>query len=243
MHVQAGENVVFRRDGRVTHLECPPVICSVCSRSIRPDEPIRRDGESLVHGNCWVRRYRTQRRAAEIAVAYSDVANAIRDRIAAGVLPPPVNGNGNGTVWAGQGSGRTCDGCERPIPSSAVECGINAGTRTLRFHRACLVAWQAQVRMAPPAIGGGSAASPWTVVFDLGVAKDVCQASSAYEELVLAGAETRAMCQAARERSAAARAATRRLRQGARCLRASSAAVTLLAHDVLRLARASSRRG
>ena len=241
MHVQAGENVVFRTDGRVTHLECPPVICSVCSRSIRPDEPIRRDGESLVHGNCWVRRYRTQRRAVEIAAAYSDVTNVIRDRIAAGVLPPPVNDNG--AVLAHRGSGRTCDGCERPVPSSAVECEIDAGTRTLRFHRACLVAWQAQVRMAPRAIRGGSAASPWTVAFDLGVAKDVCQASSSYEELVLVGAETLAMCQAARERSAAAQAATRRLRQDVLCLRACSAAVTLLAHDTRRLARAFSRRG
>ena len=215
----------------MSHAECPPVICSVCSRSIRPDEPIRRDGEQLVHGNCWVRRYRTQRRAAEVAVAYSDVASVIRERIAAGVLPPPDNGKG--AVWAGHGSGRTCDGCEKPIPASEVECEAEVSGRSLRFHRACLIAWQAQARTAPPAIGGGSAASPWTVVFRTDIARRVSLDQAAYEELMLAGLEAKASCRQAREQSAAARTASRRLRSGAQCLRSSSAALKLAARGAL----------
>ena len=62
IRVDVGQNVVFRADGRVHHVECPVVLCTVCSRSIRPDEPIRRDGDGLIHSNCWVRRYRTEQR-------------------------------------------------------------------------------------------------------------------------------------------------------------------------------------
>ena len=56
--IQIGQSVVFREDGRVNHSVCLPVICPVCDHSIAPHEPIRRDGEQMMHGNCWVRRYR-----------------------------------------------------------------------------------------------------------------------------------------------------------------------------------------
>jgi hypothetical protein len=56
--VEVGQAVVFRQDGRVQHSECPPVTCFVCSGEIRPHEPIRRDGEQLLHGNCWIKRFR-----------------------------------------------------------------------------------------------------------------------------------------------------------------------------------------
>ena len=46
--VQVGQNVVFRADGRIQHAECPPVICPVCDREIRPPTPIRRDGDQIV---------------------------------------------------------------------------------------------------------------------------------------------------------------------------------------------------
>ena len=32
----AGQNVVFRLDGRVAHVECPEVVCPVCTRQILP---------------------------------------------------------------------------------------------------------------------------------------------------------------------------------------------------------------
>jgi len=54
--VIAGQQLVFRTDGRVEHAQCPPVTCPVCERDIRPHEPIRREGEHVVHGNCWARR-------------------------------------------------------------------------------------------------------------------------------------------------------------------------------------------
>jgi len=57
--IQAGQNVVFREDGRVNHVECPPVVCPVCSRTISPHDPIRREGEQMLHGNCWVKRFRS----------------------------------------------------------------------------------------------------------------------------------------------------------------------------------------
>lgn len=57
--IQAGQNVVFRIDGRVQHVECPEVLCPVCQRRVQPGDPIRRDGDNLLHGNCWMRRLRS----------------------------------------------------------------------------------------------------------------------------------------------------------------------------------------
>jgi hypothetical protein len=56
--IRPGQNVVFRPDGRVAHVECPEVLCPVCLRGVRPADPIRRDGDNLLHGNCWVKRLR-----------------------------------------------------------------------------------------------------------------------------------------------------------------------------------------
>ena len=225
VHVHAGENVVFRPDGRVSHVSCPPVICSVCSRSIRPDEPIRRDGERLVHGNCWVRRYRTERRAVDsIAPAAVGVAVIIRERIAAGTLPPPRRAGE--TAWGGPGSGAACDGCDRAIPSTAVECEVEVAGQKLRFHRACLAAWQAEAGPGPAAIGGGSGAAPATVIFDQRVACRARRERRAYEELMLATAETRVLCEAVRARSAAARARSCWLRAASERLRRGTATTT-----------------
>jgi hypothetical protein len=58
LRVQPGQNVVFRPDGRVHHAECPKVICPVCAGEIPPGQPIRRDGEQLLHANCWIKRFR-----------------------------------------------------------------------------------------------------------------------------------------------------------------------------------------
>jgi hypothetical protein len=61
--IQVGQNVVFREDGRVNHVECPPVFCPECGRAISPRDPIRREGEQMLHGNCWVKRFRSTARA------------------------------------------------------------------------------------------------------------------------------------------------------------------------------------
>ena len=56
--IEPGQNVVFRSDGRVAHVDCPEVVCPVCTRKISPGDPIRRNGEEMLHGNCWVKRHR-----------------------------------------------------------------------------------------------------------------------------------------------------------------------------------------
>jgi hypothetical protein len=40
------------------------VTCPVCSGVIDPGQPIRRDGEQLLHGNCWIKRFRVTTREA-----------------------------------------------------------------------------------------------------------------------------------------------------------------------------------
>ena len=56
--IEPGQNVVFRLDGRVAHVDCPEVVCPVCSRPISPGDPIRRNGVEMLHGNCWIKRHR-----------------------------------------------------------------------------------------------------------------------------------------------------------------------------------------
>ena len=62
--IEAGTSVIFRSDGRVHHVQCPRVVCPVCSRDIHPTDPIRRDGDTQLHGNCWIKRQRAAARAA-----------------------------------------------------------------------------------------------------------------------------------------------------------------------------------
>lgn len=57
VRVQVGQDVTFSIDGRVEHLQCPEVICPPCSRVIEPGQRIRRDGEQILHGDCWMRRF------------------------------------------------------------------------------------------------------------------------------------------------------------------------------------------
>jgi hypothetical protein len=62
--IQSGEPVIFGRDGRVQHTTCPTVTCPTCGLAILPAQPIRRDGETMLHGNCWAKHYRALRRTA-----------------------------------------------------------------------------------------------------------------------------------------------------------------------------------
>jgi hypothetical protein len=96
--IQAGTSVVFREDGRVAHVDCPEVVCPVCTRHISPGDPIRRDGDTLLHGNCWLKRHRTllaggcadspwsvvfEHRLARVApferAAFRELRDAVRD--------------------------------------------------------------------------------------------------------------------------------------------------------------------
>src|SRR5438093_385346 len=58
VEIKPGRRVMFRNDGRVAHVDCPEVTCPVCTRQIFPGEPIRRNGEEMLHGNCWLKRQR-----------------------------------------------------------------------------------------------------------------------------------------------------------------------------------------
>ncbi len=92
--IEPGENVMFRTDGRVSHVECREVVCPVCARNIRPGEPIRRNGDEMLHGNCWVKRQRAMAGgSAELpwtviveqragAAAHFDVASFVEFRAA-----------------------------------------------------------------------------------------------------------------------------------------------------------------
>lgn len=80
--IEAGQNVRFRTDGRVAHVECPEVMCPVCTRRIFPGDPIRRNGEEMLHGNCWLKRHRAiaggSHDAAEASAEVLAEARAIR---------------------------------------------------------------------------------------------------------------------------------------------------------------------
>ena len=53
--IEVEQNVVFRRDGHVQHVECPKVVCPMCELPVLPTHVIRRDGERQLHSNCWMR--------------------------------------------------------------------------------------------------------------------------------------------------------------------------------------------
>ena len=53
--IEARQPVTFRPDGRVQHTQCPGVTCPVCDGPVLPNQPIRRDGDRIIHGNCWLR--------------------------------------------------------------------------------------------------------------------------------------------------------------------------------------------
>lgn len=179
--IELGQNVTFRADGRVQHVGCPEVLCPVCSLPILPREPIRRDGEAMLHGNCWMRRAR----AAEREARQPDRVAIIRAKLAAGTLP----GAAPLKTWGGPSSGRLCDGCGDGIALGGMEYEVDfTEAATIRLHRGCFDIWEVE-RGNGHHISGGSAASPWTVFFDLGVARLVCDGRAALAEFLAASDE------------------------------------------------------
>jgi hypothetical protein len=145
--IEPGQNVLFRSDGRVQHVACPEILCPVCSRPILPSEPIRRDGDQVLHGNCWARRTATPeprhvppRRAV------------IQARLAAGTLPTSRPEK----TWAGYGSGDPCDACGERIAAGEVEyeVGVPDWPTALRVHPECLGLWRAQCAKESRTISG-----------------------------------------------------------------------------------------
>lgn len=143
--ISPGENVIFRTDGRVQHAVCPEVRCAVCSRPVQPEDPIRRDGEALLHGNCWLKRHRSgapTTAAAKTAADDEEIVWRVRAKLASGALPRRTPT----TVWAGFGKGLVCDGCDQPITSTDVDHEADVdGAASLHLHRRCLGVWEREV--------------------------------------------------------------------------------------------------
>jgi hypothetical protein len=159
MGVRAGENIVFRPDGRVQHLACPEVVCPVCARVVKPHDPIRRDGEALLHGNCWVRRHRATKPPVKVGVPEPDgIGAAVRRKLIAGELPQMAARK----VWSGPGKELPCSGCDQVITRPEVEHQVylDDGASSLRFHRTCLDIWRRELTGYGRQMAGGSAASP-----------------------------------------------------------------------------------
>jgi len=69
-----------------------------------------------------------------------DAAEKIRQKLAAGMLPPP---DARGIMFTGYGAGRLCDGCDTPILAGEMEYEAEApDRRTIRFHVRCVLLWQ-----------------------------------------------------------------------------------------------------
>jgi hypothetical protein len=209
--VDVGATVTFRRDGRVQHVNCPPVMCPVCSTEISPNTPIRRDGNALLHGNCWVRRARLTEPAAD---GSAGIVMLIRGKLASGVLPrtKPVR------VWGSMSARRSpCAACgERIVDEAEYELEFADSVNHV-LHRVCYGIWDRERAKSPP-IEGGSAPSPWTLFFDLAVARRAADDRRAFAEMLAASSE--AVAVAAAGRTARARTVERSRGLVRRALRA-----------------------
>jgi len=183
--VRPGDSFVFLPDGRVCHVACPEVMCPVCGRLINPTDPIRRDGEALLHGHCWMRR-------AQGVVGGQNGVGARREAIAAKLMSGLLPSAAPTKTWVGYAtSDKACDACGEQIPAGSVEHEVDfTDSPTLRLHSECFAAWQAQRDKRERGIGGGSAASPWTLLFDYGIAQHAAGDGAMFNELLIAGAQS-----------------------------------------------------
>jgi len=68
-----------------------------------------------------------------------DAAEKIRKKLATGALPHDAGG----TTFAGNGTGRLCNGCDTPILPVEMEYEVEArDRRSIRFHVRCVLLWQ-----------------------------------------------------------------------------------------------------
>ena len=201
--VHAGQDVVFRSDGRVEHVICPEVVCPVCDEVVKPGEPIRREGPALLHGNCWAKRNSARPRSAESAPVEDGLTTVIRGKLSTGELPA-IEAH---KVWAGLGKDVACSGCGQIIARTDVQHDVCLPSEMeLHFHRNCFAVWQRVVGKPTREIRGGSAPSPWTLFFDLGIARRAVYDRAAHAERRAATAETLLWSCALRERSRRLRA-------------------------------------
>lgn len=66
----------------------------------------------------------------------------IRRKLLPGMVPK--------SIWAGQGTGKPCSLCDRPVAQTEMEYELNdprndAARTTIRFHLRCHALWQLEV--------------------------------------------------------------------------------------------------
>ena len=109
--------------------------------------------------------------------------------------------------------GAICNGCADRIFTGQIEYEVEfANALFFRLHRACYVSWEAERQTVRREIAGGSAASAWTFVFDYGIARRAAEDPVAFQELLVASAETMFMAAATRRSATALRQDSKRLR-------------------------------
>ena len=67
----------------------------------------------------------------------SSLFDLIADKVVRRVLPSDKPRKS----WVGQGSGKPCDGCEKPITTTEIKLGL-PGDMILRFHIPCEGFWR-----------------------------------------------------------------------------------------------------
>jgi len=114
----------------------------------------RRVSRRLGHPTWWlalvgaVVAYYRHRSASRLAAAptaddVTALAERIRAKIEAGVLPPQPPKS----LQAGRGDGSPCTACDRPIPGDEHEWSFwSGGVMTHRFHVACHRLWESECR-------------------------------------------------------------------------------------------------
>jgi ribosomal protein L24E len=125
--IEPGQTGVLDVEGRVHHLRCePPLTCAGCGAAIAASDPLRREGDELLHAHC-ESTAATDRRRRSI----------LRIRIDAGALPrdcPP-------DASAGYSLGNVCSGCGDPIAAGTPEYAVE-GRLSARLHMQCYNAWR-----------------------------------------------------------------------------------------------------
>jgi hypothetical protein len=150
IRIEAGVGAVFGANGKIQHAECPKVVCPVCAREICARDLVRRDGETMVHVNCWIRRVRTEERTTLPA----ELTAAILGKLQAGTLPRIAPSMVNDRL----GVGHICAACGRAVLSSQYEHEAQfANAVIFRFHPTCFEIWDAlRLKMSSAASGAAS---------------------------------------------------------------------------------------
>jgi CheY-like chemotaxis protein len=117
-------------------------VIELADATLAANRRVRAEAEALcAQASSLLLQYRAHRfphlRGASDADA---AAMQVRSKVGSGMLPLPTEPPPKS--WAGKGTGRVCDGCEKVITSEQVEYELDlANGRALRLHADCLAIW------------------------------------------------------------------------------------------------------